>query len=140
MRRTSMTAALAAMLALSAPAAFAATATTTQTAIQPGQMLATDMKGADIYGSDNKEIASVKDIILDQSGRVAAIAADVDGKVVALGMKDLNITTDKNNKPHIAVNMTKDQLKSAQAFDLGSKDQTNKSGSTTPPAQVPARH
>ena len=139
MRRTSMTAALAAMLVLGAPAAFAATATATS--IQPGQMLATDVKGADIYGSDNKNIATVKDIILDQSGRVAAIAADVDGKVVALGMKDLDISTDKSNKPHIAVKMTKDQLKSAQAFDLDSKDQANKaagSGSTAP--ANPARH
>jgi sporulation protein YlmC with PRC-barrel domain len=141
------TAALAAMLAMAAPAAFAADSATgaaappavhegvTATQIQPGQILATAMQGADIYDSQNKSIATVADIILDRDGRVAAVVANVDGKKVGIAMKDLDITTNPSNQPHLSADISKDQLKSAQAFDLG--DKTDVSGSSVPPATTP---
>jgi hypothetical protein len=146
MRKTMTTAALAAMLAVAGPAAFAADmtpdtsaapavhGTVTATRIEPGQILATALQGADIYDSQNKSIATVADIILDPGGRVAAVVAKVDGKYVGLAMRDLDITTD-NNKPHIAVNMSEDQLKSAQTFQLETK--AAGSGGSMPPAALP---
>ncbi len=140
-------AAVAGMLALSTPMAFAAEpaatapigsthGSITSNRIEPGQLRATDLKGSTVYGNDDQSIASVKDLVLDRSGRVAAVVLDVDGKYVAVAMKDLKITTNKDNKPRVAVAMTKAELKSAQAFDLGSGAAA--SGSSTPPATIPS--
>ena len=57
-------------------------------------------------------------------------------------MNDLKITQDNNNKPRFAVDMTKDQLKAAQAYELNPRSAstgttTPPSGSTTPPANRP---
>ena len=143
MHRMTMTAALAAILAASMPMAFAAetgaSATTTRssvmaTQLQPGQIRATDMRGSNVYDSQSNKIASVKDIVLDRDGRIAEVVLDVDGKYVAVGMQDLRITM-ANNKPHIAIGVTKDQLKSAQAFDLDIKPATT--GSSAPPVGIP---
>jgi sporulation protein YlmC with PRC-barrel domain len=110
--------------------------------IQPGQIRATEMDGATVYDTQNQKVGDVKDIILDKDGKVAAVVLDVGaflgmgGKYVAVGMNDIKITEDKNNKPHFAVEMTKDQLKAAQAFDLNRN--TTASGSSTAPANRPA--
>jgi len=112
------------------------------THIQPGQIRATEMDGATVYDMQNQKVGDVKDIILDKDGKVAAVVLDVGaflgmgGKYVAVGMNDVKITEDKNNKPHFAVDMTKDQLKAAQAFDLNRN--STSSGSSTAPANRPA--
>jgi sporulation protein YlmC with PRC-barrel domain len=112
------------------------------THIQPGQIRATEMNGATVYDMQNQKVGDVKDIILDKDGKVAAVVLDVGaflgmgGKYVAVGMNDVKVTEDKNNKPHFAVDMTKDQLKAAQAFDLNRN--TTASGSSTAPANRPA--
>ena len=51
-------------------------------------------------------------------------------------MNDIKVSFDTNNKPKFAVDMTKDQLKSAQAYDLDEKKA--RTGSSTPPASLPA--
>ena len=37
-------------------------------------------------------------------------------------MSDLKVSFDNNNKPHFSVDLTKEQLKAAQAFDLNEKN------------------
>jgi sporulation protein YlmC with PRC-barrel domain len=148
--KTTMTAMLAAMLALSLPAVAAETTATTTatpsarvtaTQMQPGQLRLTDMNGANVYDTQNQKVGDIKDIILDRDGRIAAVVLDVGaflgmgGKYVAVAMHDLRITFDSNNKPRFAVDMTKDQLKAAQAFDLNPKNATT--GTSTPPANRP---
>jgi sporulation protein YlmC with PRC-barrel domain len=142
-----MTAAFALLLAAAAPVyaqtAGSTTATpstgVTATQIQAGQFRATDMNGANVYDSQNQKVGDVKDIILDQEGRVAAVVLDVGstlgmgGKYVAVAMNDLKIT-EENGKPRFSVSMTKDQLKSAQAFDLTRPT----TGSSTPPSTRPS--
>ena len=97
------------------------------------------MDGATVYDTQNQKVGDVKDIILDKDGKVAAVILDVGaflgvgGKYVAVGMNDLKITQD-NNKPRFAVDMTKDQLKSAQAYDLNGPSRNSSSGSTTAPS------
>jgi sporulation protein YlmC with PRC-barrel domain len=149
-----MTAAFAVMLASSMPVAYAAdnpttaatpptTATTVHTAvpanhIMPGQIRATQMHGATVYDAQGKNIGDVKDIILDKQGKVAAVVLDVGsflgigGKHVAVTMNDIKVDFDNNNKPKFSVDMTKDQLKAAQGFDLSEKTATT--GTSTPPA------
>ncbi len=160
--KTTMTATFAAMLALSMPMAFAqSTVTTTanepathatatrvggMTTMMPDQIRVTDMDGATVYDTHNQSIGDVKDILLDRDGRVAAVILDVGsflgmgGKLVAVPMSDIKVSFEKNNtnsstnKPRFTVNMTKEQLKSAQAFEF---NPSKASGSSTPPANNP---
>ena len=104
----------------------------TTTRLQPGQIRGSELKGAAIYDRDDRKIASVRDMILDSDGRIAQVVLDVDGKHVALDMMQLTIATDQKQKPHIAVEMTKDQLKAAQPFDPDAKAA---SGGSALPAQ-----
>jgi sporulation protein YlmC with PRC-barrel domain len=149
-----MTAAFAVMLAASMPVAYGADnpstttaapttgATTVHTAvpanhIMAGQIRSTQMDGATVYDAQGKNIGDVKDIILDKGGKVAAVVLDVGsflgmgGKYVAVSMNDIKVDFDNNNKPKFSVDMTKDQLKAAQAFDLSEKTATT--GSSTAP-------
>ena len=157
-----MTAAFAVILAASMPMAYGADTPTTTTAnpptmtttvhtsvptnhIMPGQIRATQMDGATVYDAQGKNIGDVKDIILDKQGKVAAVVLDVGsflgmgGKHVAVSMNDIKVDFDNNNKPKFSVDMTKDQLKAAQAFDLSEKTATT--GSSTAPGTrtVPPR-
>jgi len=155
--RMTMTAAVALLIAASLPvyAQSSSTSTTappakvTATQLQPGQIRATQMDGSTVYDSQNQKLGDIKDIILDKDGKVAAVILDVGaflgvgGKYVAVGMNDLKITQDNNNKPRFAVDMTKDQLKSAQAYELNPRSAstgttTPPAGSTTPPANRPS--
>ena len=155
MSRMTMTAAVALLIAASLPvyAQSSSTSTTappakvTATQLQPGQIRATQMDGSTVYDAQNQKLGDIKDIILDKDGKVAAVILDVGaflgvgGKYVAVGMNDLKITQD-NNKPRFAVDMTKDQLKSAQAYELNPRSASTGSttppaGSTTPPANRP---
>jgi len=105
----------------------------------PEQIRMTQMNGATVYDSQNQNIGDVKDIILDRDGRVAAVVLNVGatlgvgGKYVAVTMKDIKVTKDANDKPRFAVGMTKEQLKSAQTYDLNE----TKSGTSEPPANRP---
>jgi sporulation protein YlmC with PRC-barrel domain len=146
--RTTMTAAFALLMAASLPV-YAQTSSTststpakvTATQLQPGQIRATQMDGSTVYDSQNQKVGDIKDIILDKDGKVAAVVLDVGaflgigGKYVAVGMNDLKITQENNsNKPRFTIDMTKDQLKSAQAYDLNGNGRNASSGTTTPPA------
>jgi sporulation protein YlmC with PRC-barrel domain len=144
-----MTAAFALLMAASLPV-YAQTTITTSTAaprvvatqLQPGQIRATQMDGATVYDAQNQKVGDIKDVVIDRDGKVAAVVLDVGaflgvgGKYVAVSMNDLKITQDNNsNKPRFAVDMTKDQLKAAQAFDLNARNTST--GTTTPPANRP---
>jgi len=126
----------------SSPSTSASSASThvTATQLQPGQIRATQMDGSTVYDAQNQKVGDVKDIILDRDGKVAAVVLDVGaflgigGKNVAIGISDLKITQDDNNKPRFTVDMTKDQLKSAQAYDLNGPSRNSSSGTTTAPA------
>ena len=160
MSRTTMTAAFAVILAASMPIAYAADTNTAATPptvtttvhtsvpvnhIMPGQIRATQMDGATVYDAQGKNIGDIEDMILDKQGKVAAVVLDVGsflgmgGKHVAMSMNDIKVDFDNNNKPKFSVDMTKDQLKAAQAFDLNEKTATTGS-STAPGARtVPPR-
>jgi len=102
----------------------------------PEQIRATEMNGATVYDKDNQNLGDIKDIILDRGGRVAAMILNVGatlgmgGKYVAIGMNDLKVTTEKN-KLRFTVSMTKDELKSARAYDLS--ETSGPTGTSTPP-------
>ena len=148
MSKKTMTAAFALLMAASLPV-YAQTSSSTPstpparvaaTQLQPGQIRATQMDGATVYDTQNQKVGDIKDVIIDRDGKVAAVVLDVGaflgvgGKYVAVSMNDLKITQDNNtNKPRFTVDMTKDQLKAAQAFDLNARNTST--GTTTPPAR-----
>ena len=150
MSKKTMTAAFALLMAASLPVYAQTSSSTTSTPparvaatqLQPGQIRATQMDGATVYDTQNQKVGDIKDVIIDRDGKVAAVVLDVGaflgvgGKYVAVSMNDLKITQDNNtNKPRFAVDMTKDQLKAAQAFDLNARNTST--GTTTPPANRP---
>ena len=144
-----MTAAFALMMAASLPV-YAQTTTSsgsagpahvTATTLQTGQIRATQMDGAIVYDMQNQKVGDIKDIILDRDGKVAAVVLDVGaflgmgGKYVAVTMNDLTVTNESNsNRRRFTVDMTKDQLKAAQAYDLNG-NRTARSGTSTAPAE-----
>jgi sporulation protein YlmC with PRC-barrel domain len=146
MLKTTMVMAFAAMTAAGIAMASAQTATSappsptlragmTTNHLLPGQIRVSEMTGAAVYDNQNQKIGSIKDIVLDPEGRVAVVVLNVSGALgmggrhVAVGVNDLKITN-TNGKPHFTVNMLKDQLRTAQTYDL---QDANRAGTATPP-------
>ncbi|HZT88850.1 MAG TPA: PRC-barrel domain-containing protein [Stellaceae bacterium] len=141
MYKTTTGATLAILLALGAPA-FAQTvpsappraeANTPANAIQPDQFRASKMLGSTVYDAQNQNIGSVKDIVLDRDGRVAAVVLDVGsflgmgGKYVAVRLSEI-----KTGNNRLTLDMTKQQLQQAQAYQL--EERNTGAGTTTGPA------
>lgn len=135
MSKMTTTAIFAAMMALSVPA-FAQTATTPTTAasetqMRPDQVRASKFIGSTVYDVQNRNIGSIKDMLFDKSGRIDQAVIDVGaflgmgGKYVAIPLHD--IKTDNNR---LTLDMTKEQLKSAQAFKF---NETESTGTSAPP-------
>ncbi|HUH83869.1 MAG TPA: PRC-barrel domain-containing protein [Stellaceae bacterium] len=138
------TAALAILLGFAAPAAIAADTSTTHSAattgsqtIQPNQMRASKVIGANVYDRDNQKVGSVYDLILDRDGRVANVVVDVGsvlgigGKTVAVKMSDLK--TDNNR---LTLNQTKQQLQEAANYRVEDRN----TGAGTSPSPVTGGH
>lgn len=147
MSKTTMTAAFALLMAASLPVYAQAPAHVTATEVQPGQIRTTQMDGATVYDTHNQKVGDVKDIILDRDGKVASVILDVGaflgmgGKYVAVSMNDIKITNDNNSsRPRFTVDMTKDQLKAAQAFDLNGNKNARTGTSSAPAENRPANN
>jgi sporulation protein YlmC with PRC-barrel domain len=131
---TSTIAAIAVAVALSAPAAYAQTvappgsgghpirllkvALTTQS----GDLRASQLIGSTVYDVQNRNIGSVKDIVLDRNGQVHAVVVDVGaflgvgGKYVAVNLSDLKTDNDR-----LTLNRSKEELQSAQSYQLDNR-------------------
>jgi sporulation protein YlmC with PRC-barrel domain len=127
LRKTTLTA-IAIALSLAAPVAYCQTvgqpvrvlnvALTTQS----GQLRASQIIGSTVYDVQNRNIGSVKDIVLDRDGRVTAVVVDVGaflgigGKYVAVSLNDLKTDNDR-----LTLNRSKEQLQAAQSYQLGNQ-------------------
>lgn len=142
MTRMTQTAIFAAMMALTMPALAqtaatpapnATSAVTTETQMRPDQIRAEKFIGSTVYDVQNRNIGKVKDMLFDKSGRVDAVVVDVGaflgmgGKLVAVALKDIKMD---NNR--LTMDMTKEQLQSAQAFKF---NETESTGTSRPPAE-----
>jgi len=110
----------------------------------PDQFRFTKLKGTTVYGPDNKDIGSIDEVVLKEDGKVDAFVVKnggflgLGGKDVAVPPNEVKITPGDDGKLHVVVNMTEDQLKSAQNFDLSRpKNEKTSTGSSTPPAPTP---
>ena len=126
-------AAIAVAAALSAPAAFAQTVSppnaghpirllTVALTTQSGDLRASQLIGRTVYDVQNRNIGSVKDIVLDHEGKVAGVIVDVGaflgagGKYVAVSLNDFKTDNDR-----LTLNRTKEQLQAAQSYQLDNR-------------------
>ena len=144
MSKMSMTATFAAILATAMPVAYAQTRATPEThaavtggepgrIIQPNQIRASKMIGSSIYDVQNRNVGSVKDLVLDSDGRVAAVVVDVGsflgvgGKYVAISMSDI-----KTDNHRLTLDRSKEQLQQMAEYQL--EDRTTGAGTSASPA------
>jgi len=128
MSKATNAALFAAVIAAAAPAAYAQTRTlpethvaaaTTHSMIQSGEIRASKMIGSSVYDVQNRNIGSVKDLVLNRSGAVDAVVVDVGsflgmgGKYVAIPLSD--IKTDNNR---LTLDRTKEQLQQMAKYEL----------------------
>ncbi len=114
------------------PAAVSAETNPTGNQIQPDQFRASKMLGSDVYDLQNRKVGSVKDLVIDKDGKVAAAVVDV-GTVLGMGGKNVavplsQIKTDNNR---LTLDMTTEQLQQAHAYNLENSE--TGAGSTTSP-------
>ncbi len=142
MSKTTLTAVFAAIIATAAPAAFAQTHATSETSgtrtaivnnsIQPDEIRASKMLGSTVYDVQNRNIGSVKDLVLNKDGKVDAVVVDVGsflgmgGKLVAIPLSDI-----KSDNNRLTLDRSKEQLQQMAAFDLENRN-TGAGTSTSP--------
>ena len=139
--KSNLTAAVTAVLLAASPLAYAqstvaprerAATNPTGTAIHTDEFRASKMLGSSVYDVQNRDIGSVKDLIINERGQVVAAVVDVGtflgmgGKYVAVPLSDLK--TDNNR---LTLDMTKEQLQQAQAYNL--ENPNTGAGSSTSP-------
>ena len=113
---------VAALLTAAAPAALEQTHTkpvptpprTIVGTVGPNQNRASKMIGTDVYGKYNQKIGSVQDIILNRSGRVAAVVISANGKNIALPLNDFNASLNRLT----LMNISLQQANGAAPFHL----------------------
>jgi len=117
--------ALAVALSLAAPALYAQAAhaqpvplfTNVALTAQSGELRASQIIGSTVYDVQNRNIGSVKDIMLDRSGQSTSVVVDVGaflgvgGKYIAVPLHDLKTDNDR-----LTLNRSKEQLLSAQPY------------------------
>jgi len=138
--KPNMTAAAAALFMATAPLAYAQPAAHETTVamvsssgvIQSDQIRASKMIGSSVYDVQNRDIGKVQDVILDRDGRVAAVVVDV-GTFLGMGGKDVAVQLSdiKSDNNRLTLDITKEQLQQAQAYQLENPD-TGAGSSTSP--------
>jgi sporulation protein YlmC with PRC-barrel domain len=144
MTKSNLTAAVAAILMATSPLAFAqstmappcevnATATNpTGTEILDNQFRASKWIGSTVYDLHNRDIGSIKDLIINNDGGIADVVVDV-GTFLGMGGKYVAVppTAIKTDNNQLTLDMTKEQLQQAQAYNL--ENPNTGSGSTVSP-------
>jgi sporulation protein YlmC with PRC-barrel domain len=139
MSNATRTAIFAAIIAAAAPGAYAQTRAVPEThvavtshIIKSDEIRASKMMGSTVYDLENRNIGSVKDLVLNKDGQVDAVVLDVGsflgmgGKYVAIPISD--IKTDNNR---LTLDRTKEQLQAMASYQLENPD-TGAGTSTSP--------
>jgi hypothetical protein len=120
-------AAFAVMMAATAPVAFAQTMAPSQNrdqhnafVTQSGKLRAGEIIGSTVYDVHNRDIGSVKDVLLDPDGKVNAVVLDV-GAFLGMGGKYVTVSLSdfKTDNDRLTLDRTKEELQSAPEFHFG---------------------
>ena len=102
---------------------------TTQRTIPANSYTVTDWYKQSVYDPKEAKIGEIMDVLVDKSGKVTSFIVGVGGflgageKDVSVPFDAVHITTKNNNKWHLVINTTKDELKNAAGFTYD-KDST----------------
>lgn len=95
-----------------------------QTAVDMGTLTADDLKGTNVYGPNNEHIGTIGDFVLGEDGKsIDAIIIDFGGflgigtKEVAIAFDKLSFYADQNGGRSLVINVTKEQMEQAVAFN-----------------------
>jgi sporulation protein YlmC with PRC-barrel domain len=110
-----------------APADANAAATIDPTGFTDVQLTADELEGTTAYGPNNEHLGDISDVVLADDGKtVDAVVIDFGGflgigtKPVAVAFDNLKFQQDQNNKRFVMLNVTREQLDQAPAFDADS--------------------
>ena len=98
-------------------------------AIPQNAVTVTDWYKQDVFDGNDNKIGQIKDVLVDQSGKIETLIIGVGGFLGA-GEKDVAVPfqevsqTKKDDKFHLVMNATKDGLKSAPGFKYDSNATT----------------
>jgi hypothetical protein len=90
---------------------------------QPDDMRASKLIGTTVRNTAGDNIGDINEILLDKSGRVAAVVVGVGGflgigeREVAMSWSSLQVRADGSNTPTITANVSRDELRGAPAMD-----------------------
>ncbi len=111
------------------PPASAQSTARVQTAIPQNAMTVTDWYKQDVFDGNDNKIGQIKDVLIDQSGKIDTLIIGVGGFLGA-GEKDVAVpfgevrAIKKDNKIHLVMNATKESLKNAPGFKYDSNATT----------------
>jgi sporulation protein YlmC with PRC-barrel domain len=117
------------VLALTAAMATPAIAADTLTSLPTDSRTVTDFYKQDVYDKGQTSIGKIDDVLIDKSGKITALIVGVGGflgvgeKDVALPFSAVNAEK-KNDKWYLAVDESKDSLKSAAGYEYDSSTTT----------------
>lgn len=86
-------------------------------------LTAEDLTGVNVYGPDDQHIGTIGDFVLGEGDKIDAIVVDFGGflgigtKEVAIGYDDLDFYKDQNNNVFLVLNVTREQMEQAPAFN-----------------------
>lgn len=110
-----------------APADANAPATIDPTGFTDVQLTADELEGTTAYGPNNEHLGDISDVVLaDDGSTVDAVVVDFGGflgigtKPVAVAFENLKFQQDQNNRRFVRLNVTREQLDAAPAFDADS--------------------
>jgi sporulation protein YlmC with PRC-barrel domain len=89
---------------------------------QNNEMRASKLIGTSIYNAANENVGDINEILLDSSGKVAAVIVGVGGflglgeRDVAVNFNSIKMNRDANGNNVLMINTTKEALKSAPAW------------------------
>jgi len=88
------------------------------------QLTADELEGTTAYGPNNENLGKISDVVLGEDGKtVEAVVVDFGGflgigtKPVAVAAQNLKFQQDQNNNRYVMLNVTREQLDQAAAFD-----------------------
>jgi sporulation protein YlmC with PRC-barrel domain len=86
-----------------------------------GQWMATDFIGSAVYGQNQEAVAEVKDMVIDHSGRIAAVVLSVGGflgmgeKWVAVPYDAIRLTV-RDGRAYLTIALTRADFEGAPSF------------------------
>jgi sporulation protein YlmC with PRC-barrel domain len=86
-------------------------------------LTAEELTGVNVYGPTDEHIGVIGDFVLGENNNIDAVIIDFGGflgigtKEVAVGYEDLQFYTDANNNRLLVLNVTREQMEAAPAFN-----------------------